>query len=156
MAGLSPSLFHGLPLGAVEVRADDSPDRCARRLPPSAWAGASPLSETGRLPAQSPASRAGALLPISLPAVERTGTLSRPLAAAAKVQRPHVVKIGAGRKQLFPQRVQDGEGGDSAKHFGLPLHSDGDVFSVHSSLPDALIKARGRATGNLQHSGELQ
>lgn len=156
MAGLSPSLFHGLPPSVVEVRADDSPDRCACLLEyPSRLAGASLFSETGRLLAQSPASRAGALLPISLPAVERIGTLSRP-PAAAKVQSPHVVKVRAGRKQFPPQRVQDGERRDSAKHLGLPFHSDGYVFSGHSSLPDALIKARGGADGNLQHSGGLQ
>jgi hypothetical protein len=58
-------------------RDDDTLAGCARRLPPSAWAGASPFSETGRLLAQPPASRAGALPLISLPAVERIGTLIR-------------------------------------------------------------------------------
>lgn len=102
------------------------------------------------------ANRVGALPLPSLAAVERVGTLSRPLIAGAKVQSPHVVKIGAGIKQFLAKRIQDRECRDSAQHFGLPLHSDGNVFPVHSSLPDALIKARGRATGNLQTSGVLQ
>lgn len=156
MAGLSLSMFHGLPPSVVKVRADDSPDRCACYLEyPSGSAGASPFPETGRLLAQPPASRAGALLFPSV-TVTRPGTLSHPFIAGAKVHRPHVVKVRAGIKQFLAKRIQDRECRDSAKHLGLPLHSDGYVFSGHSSLPDALMKAQGRASRNFNENRNIK